>query len=494
MEKNNFTIESGETSDLFLPIEEMEQQLKKYLEENPSDMEEKAIGVVKTLHNKGYETYFAGGSVRDFLLGKKISDIDIATSATPDEIKKIFKKVSSGGNMEKYGSIRVHKGNHEFEVTTFRIEKGYKDKRRPDKVIFTSAEKDATRRDFTINGLFYDPLSYKVIDFVDGLSDLDNKVLRFIGDPNQRIEEDNLRLLRAIRFKNKFGLKYDEETWQSVVKNADLIKNVSAERIRDELTKMLMDGSRVFSLSDISESGLLKEILPEIENLKDIEQPENFHTEGDAWNHTLLSLKVIDDNFIKETEDEFGTKIKISPTLIWAVLLHDVGKPRSQRLPEKDKVERITFHGHEKIGSEIASKVLKSLRFSNDDFEHITWLIGNHMRIINLPQMREAKQKKFFLEPWFSDLLFLHKVDTQSSLPVNLDLYNQTLKLFLEAQKQPKVDVKGILNGDDLKKIGISEGPKIGRILSKIEEEILEGKIKTKDEAFKRANDFSKES
>ncbi len=284
-------------------------------------MKKTALQIVKKLQKAGHQAFWVGGCVRDILMGKTPKDFDIVTSATPDEVEKLLKKTIPVG--KKFGVMLAVENGHHFEIATFRTEKGYKDARRPDKVFWAKAEDDAKRRDFTINSLFYDPVTKKVKDFVSGQKDIKNKILRFIGPADKRIQEDHLRILRAIRFKNTLGFKFDPKAKQALQKNANLVISVSGERIRNELNKMLADSSRLQSLQDLDNLGILKHILPELENCKGAEQPPQFHSEGDVFVHTLIAVK------------NLPAKCKLS--VVWAVLLHDIGKPATWKIREHPK-------------------------------------------------------------------------------------------------------------------------------------------------------------
>jgi len=427
-----------------------------------------ALKIIKKLRNKGYQAYLAGGCVRDILIGKKPQDYDIVTSAKPEEIEAILKKTIPVG--KKFGVILAVEEGHHFEIATFRSDAGYSDGRRPDAIYFTNAQDDAKRRDFTINGLFFDPFSKKVVDYVGGQEDLKRKILRFIGSPEERIKEDNLRILRAIRFKNSLGLKYDSQTFKALQKNAYLIWNISAERLQDELNKILKDKNRFDALKDMEEIGLLKYLFPEIERLKGVLQPDLYHPEGDVFQHTLLALKHLPP--------------KAPLFLIWATLFHDLGKPDTFKV-----TDRIRFDGHAKRSLELAGEICQRLRMPKKEQQMIGWLVEYHMILSDLPKMRRAKQLKWLLDPRFKYLLALFKADVLGSVKdpkkADLSLYNQIKKLYQEAKKLPRPK-KPILTGKDIiKYLKIPQGPQIGKLLKLVEEAHLEGKIKTKKQAIK---------
>ncbi len=297
-----------------------------------------AIDLVKTLHKAGFQAYFAGGCVRDMLMGNAPKDIDIVTDALPDELEELFEHTIPIG--KQFGVIIVVQNGHHFEIATFRSDSGYSDGRRPDAVTFTTAENDAKRRDFTINGMFYDPIAEKYLDYINGLKDLKAKLIRFIGNADERIQEDHLRLLRAIRFRNQFDFQYEPDTYEAVKKYAPLIlEKVSKERIRDELNKMIMDKTLPsMAFEDMSHLGILELIIPELEKLRGCAQPMKFHKEGDVWTHTMAALDSLPPD--------------ASLLARWATLLHDIGKPDTFELKE-----RIRFNSHASMGAKIAGKI-----------------------------------------------------------------------------------------------------------------------------------------
>lgn len=435
---------------------------------------QEAVSIVEKLQKKGFTAYLAGGCVRDMLLGKEAHDFDISTSATPEEVEKIFKKTKAVG--KQFGVILVLGKTASFEVSTFRGEKEYYDKRRPSKVFWVDASEDAKRRDFTINGLFYDPIKKKVIDYVGGQDDLKNKIIRFIGNAEERINEDNLRILRAIRFKNILNFRFDKETEEALIKNASLIKNVSKERIKEELDKILTDKSRAESILDLFKFGILKHILPEIAKMKNVEHPVHFHAEGDVFDHTILALKKLPE--------------KVSKEVAWATLLHDVGKPDTFKMRPHPKYGlRATFYGHVDLGAKIADKICRRLKFSNKEREKVVFLVKEHLRHKDIMKMKIARQRKWAQHPWFPDLLLVWKADGEASYlgekgKVDLSLYQYAKKLYEEEMKRPKPP-KPLVNGFDvMKALNIPSGPKVGQILKAVEEAQLEGKIKNKKEAL----------
>ncbi|MDD5672114.1 MAG: CCA tRNA nucleotidyltransferase, partial [Candidatus Omnitrophica bacterium] len=329
-----------------------------------------AYGIVKRLAEAGYVAYFAGGCVRDDLMHECPGDYDIATSASPDDVEKLFPKTIAVG--KQFGVIIVVEGDAQFEVATFRREGSYRDGRHPSEVSFTDPEEDAKRRDFTVNGLFYDPIQNKVIDYVGGQKDLQAKIIRAIGAPDERFEEDKLRLLRAVRFASVLGFEIEPATWSAVCRRFQEIHDVSPERIRDEIVKMLTRPGADRGLDLLSRSCLLKEILPEIEAMKNIQQPPAFHPEGDVFVHTKLMLAQLKNP---------------SKELALAVLFHDVGKPPT--LAVRDG--HITFYEHAPLGARMTETIMRRLRFSNDEIETVAGCVENHMRFGDVQKMREGK-------------------------------------------------------------------------------------------------------
>ncbi len=430
-------------------------------------MEKTANKIVKKLQKAGFLAYLAGGSVRDMLMQKEPKDYDIATSATPDEIEKLLKKTIPIG--KEFGVILAIENDHHFEIATFRSDSGYSDGRRPDAIYFTSPKKDALRRDFTINGMFYDPIKNKILDFVGGEEDLKNGILRFIGNPYERIQEDKLRILRAVRFKNRFNLKYDPETSKALTKNAKFIREVSRERIGEEFNKILNDSSRIQAVEDLIDLRILEDLIPEVTALKDIPQPIKYHQEGGVLTHTLMVMQEL--------------KKDADIALIWAALLHDTGKrPTFLR-----KADRIHFDGHAEKSLEFSQEIGRRFRFNNVLKSKIGWLVENHMRIAQIIEMRLAQRIKLFMNPWFEDLLELHRCDESGSIPVDLSLYYKVKKEYekFKSEKLLTTPIKPLLNGNELiEKFNLKRGPEIGKYLNLIHEEQLEGKIKTKKAAF----------
>jgi len=442
-----------------------------------------AISIARTLHDQGYQAYLVGGCVRDLLLGREPADYDIATDATPEQVMRIFPQTYAVGAqfgvvlvpMAEDSSVTsvvdqadVNHGRHRgktVEVATFRSDIGYSDGRHPDQVRFSKdPRQDVQRRDFTINGLLLDPLKNEVLDFVGGRKDLDAGIIRAIGEPELRFAEDKLRMLRAVRFAARFGYSIEPQTSAAIQKLAPQIHQVSRERVRDELTKMLTEGQarRAFLLLD--ETGLLHELLPEIEAMKGIEQPPQFHPEGDVFVHTLLLLEKL--------------RHSCPPTLAWGALLHDVGKPPTFRVAP----DRIRFDGHVDVGVKMAEEICRRLRFSNHDTDQILALVKNHMRFAHAMQMSEATFKKFVRMPRFQEHLELHRIDCESSHG-DLTTYRFTREKIASMPPEA-VRPRPLVSGDDLIVAGYVPGPKFKEILGAVEDRQLEGMLHSGDEAM----------
>jgi poly(A) polymerase len=436
-----------------------------------------ARNIVLTLRREGHQAYFAGGCVRDLLLGVEPKDFDVATSATPDIVLKLFPKTLAVG--AHFGVILVcDAGGIATEVATFRNDGAYSDGRRPDAVRFsTEAREDVLRRDFTINGMLLDPVVFEetgdapaaTLDFVGGRDDLTVKILRAIGDPSLRFAEDKLRMLRAIRFAARLGLEIEPQTMAAIRNAAMQIGQVSCERIRDELTLMLTEGHarRAFELLDTT--GLLQQILPEATRLHGVQQPPQFHPEGDVWTHTMLLLEKLQPG--------------ASPTLAWGALLHDIGKPATYRAPNPgDPNDRIRFNGHVEVGVRIAEAVLSRLRFSNEDTAQITALVKNHMRFGDILQMRQSTLKRFLRLPRFEEHLALHYLDC-TSCHGDLTLYDFAKQQF-ETAPPEQIQPKLLVTGRDLIAVGYRPGPQFKAMLEAAEDAQLEAAVTTPEEAL----------
>jgi poly(A) polymerase len=452
-----------------------------------------ATEIVRLLRARGFQAYFNGGCVRDMLLGREPADYDVSTDATPQEVMRIFPRALAVG--AQFGVVLVpakpitteeHRGNATaVEVATFRSDIGYSDGRHPDEVRFTrDPREDVLRRDFSINGMLLDPLvtdstvsdstvsdsmtsgstAGEILDFVGGRVDLKAGIVRAIGDPRRRFAEDKLRMLRAVRFAARFEFTIEPATFAAIQELAPQIHQVSPERVSDELTKMLTEGHarRAFLLLD--ESGLLREILPEISRMKGVEQPPQFHPEGDVFVHTLLLLDKL--------------PAGCSKTLAWGALLHDVGKPATFRVAP----DRIRFDGHVDVGVKMAAEICRRLRFSNDETEQILALVDNHMRFSHVLQMNESTLKKFLRLPKFDEHLELHRMDVLSSNGF-LDAYDYARERL--ASMPPEVmRPRPLVTGDDLIAAGYEPGPRFKEILGAVEDAQLEGRVATREAAM----------
>ncbi|HEX7194474.1 MAG TPA: CCA tRNA nucleotidyltransferase [Chthoniobacterales bacterium] len=423
-----------------------------------------AVSIVRKLRQKGFIAYFAGGSVRDALLGKAPKDVDIATNARPEDVSVLFPRTIAVG--VQFGVQRVLEEGFEFEVATFRSDGRYVDGRHPLDVRFATPEEDAARRDFTINGMFYDPVDGKLIDFVGGRQDLGRGIIRAIGVPAERFSEDRLRLLRAIRFAAHLEFRLEAGTWAALNNAAKEIVAVSPERIRDELVKILEDPHRLRGFELLDQSGLLAVILPEVEGLKGCEQPEQFHPEGDVFVHTRKMLGLL------------GPEASGLQAL--AVLLHDIGKPFTRSFDATEN--RIRFNGHDRLGAEMAENVMARLRFSRQEIEVVVEAVRNHMIFKDVQQMRPAKLKRFMARPNFNVELELHRVDCAGSHG-DLENYRFLVNKREEFANEPLIPPP-LVRGDDLLRLGMTPGPRIGELLHAIQTAQLEGEIKTQSQAI----------
>jgi poly(A) polymerase len=427
---------------------------------------ELANSICNTLIREGYQAFLVGGCVRDLLLGREPEDYDVSTDATPERVISLFPESVAVG--AQFGVIIVPLDGHKVEVATFRSDIGSADGRHPERVVFTSSpEQDVQRRDFAINGLLMRHDSEKILDFVDGQTDLRAGIIRAIGEPAKRFAEDKLRMLRAVRFSARFGFQIDAETFAAIRLHAYEIGQVSAERIREELTKLLTEGAARRGMELLDESGLLKHILPEVAAMQGVEQPPQYHPEGDVWTHTLLMLE--------------GLPAGSSATLAWGVLLHDVGKPRTFR-PISETGDRIRFDGHVDVGVRMAEAICERLRFSNQDSEQILALIANHMRFKDVSRMRASTLKRFIRLPRFDEHLALHRLDCLSSHR-HLDAYN-FVRRTLEETPVEEIRPIRLLTGNDLQSLGYQPGPLFGKILRSLEDAQLEGLVRTREEAI----------
>jgi poly(A) polymerase len=427
---------------------------------------ELANSICNALIREGYQAFLVGGCVRDLLLGREPADYDLSTDATPDRVMALFPESVSVG--AQFGVIIVPRQGDQVEVATFRSDIGSADGRHPERVVFTSSpEQDVRRRDITINGLLMRHDSETIVDFVGGQTDLRAGIIRAIGEPARRFAEDKLRMLRAVRFAARFRFQIDPETLAAVQQHAHEIGQVSAERIREELTKLLTEGSARRGMELLDESGLLQHILPEVAAMQGVEQPPQYHPEGDVWTHTLLMLE--------------GLPAGSSATLAWGVLLHDVGKPRTFR-PISETGDRIRFDGHVDVGVRMAEGICERLRFSNQDREQILALIANHMRFKDVSRMRASTLKRFIRLPQFDEHLALHRLDCLSSHR-HLDAYD-FVRRTLEETPIEEMRPTRLLTGNDLQSLGYQPGPLFSKILRSLEDAQLEGLVRCRKEAI----------
>ena len=426
-------------------------------------MEKVAREIAARLRESGHIAYFAGGCVRDMVRGLTPKDYDVVTDARPEVVQTLFPRTFAVG--AHFGVIIVLEKGFQFEVATFRSDDAYVDGRHPSAVHFSSPEEDAQRRDFTINGMFYDPVAEKVIDLVGSCADIDAKLVRAIGDPARRFAEDRLRMLRAVRFATVLDYQIDKNTWDALVANASSINQISAERIRDELMRIFQSPNRVRGWDLLDASGLMRAILPELDAMKGVLQPEQFHPEGDVFVHTRLMLQVL--------------PAEVPVSLVFAVLFHDVAKPVTATV---DKTGRIRFNEHDRIGAEMTEAIMRRLRFSGAEIEATVEMVRQHMVFKDAPNMRVAKLKRFMARPTFDEELELHRVDCESSHRM-LDNYEFLLRKREEFANEPIIPPP-LVRGDDLIALGLKPGPKFGEILEAVETRQLEGTLRTREEAL----------
>jgi poly(A) polymerase len=433
---------------------------------------QEAVRMVRVLRNQGYSAYLVGGCVRDLVLGREPADYDVATSATPQQVMQIFPETYAVG--AQFGVVLVPvrrdgedgaRENYAIEVATYRSDEAYSDGRHPDRVRFSNeAQLDVQRRDFTINGLLLDPITGEVLDYVGGQEDIRRGVIRTIGVPHDRFAEDKLRMLRAVRFAARFGYEIEVATFAAIRELAAQIHQVSHERIRDEILKMLTEGRarRAFELLDAT--SLLEQVLPEVKRMQGVEQPPQFHPEGDVWVHTLMLLERL--------------PAGVSKTLALGVLLHDVGKPPTFRIAP----DRIRFDGHADVGTKMAEEICHRFRMSNEDTEQVSALVANHMRFGDVQRMKESTLKRFFRLPRFEEHLELHRLDCLSSHR-DLSLYDFARERY-DALPEGQIRPQPLITGNDLIAAGYKPGPQFKELLTAVEDAQLEGSIHSREEAL----------
>jgi putative nucleotidyltransferase with HDIG domain len=424
-----------------------------------------ANSICSTLQRNGHQALLVGGCVRDLLLEREPADYDVTTDATPERVMELFPESIAVG--AQFGVVLVPHDGLKVEVATFRSDVGYSDGRHPDRVVLSKTpEEDVQRRDFTINGLLMRHDTGEILDFVEGQADLKAGVIRAIGEADRRFAEDKLRMLRAVRFAARFEFAIEHKTFAAIRRHASAVTDVSAERLRDELTKLLTEGAARRGFELLEESWLLSMVLPEIAAMKGVPQPPQFHPEGDVWIHTLMMIE--------------GLPAGTSPTLSWGVLLHDVGKPPTFK-PASETGDRIRFDHHVNVGVRMAEAICRRYRFSNEETEQIVRLVANHMRFMDVDRMRISTLKRFVRLPHFEEHLELHRLDCLSSHR-HLDSYG-VVRRFLAETPAAEVRPPRVLTGTDLREMGYIPGPLFSEILRAVEDAQLEGQIASKQEA-----------
>lgn len=426
---------------------------------------EEAAQIIKSLRRKGFQALLAGGCVRDLIMKQLPNDFDVATSAKPEEVEALFPDVVPVG--KKFGVMLVKMGSHHYEVATFRREGPYADGRHPDWVEFAAAEEDARRRDFTINALFYDPATKKIHDYVHGEKDINEKRICAVGDARKRFAEDHLRMLRAVRFSANLDFQIEADTWAALCEMAPEIKTVSMERIRDELAKMFTRPRAGEGLKTLSECGLLFHILPEVDRMKNVAQPPDFHPEGDVFEHTVIMLNLLDHPSLE---------------LAMGVLFHDVAKPDTF----DDSTDRIRFNNHAELGAKKTEDIMRRLRFPNKVIEQVKIAVNNHMKFKDIKNMRKGRLRHFITTETFPLELELHRVDCMGSHGMldNFRLCQQEMAEMAKDELKPKP----IVTGSDLLGAGFPPGPAFKKMLQELYERQLEGEIKTKEDGVRLAH------
>lgn len=427
-------------------------------------LREAARRVVDRLQRAGFEAYWVGGCVRDMLLGQEPEDYDVATSARPEQVEALFPRTKAVGRA--FGVVRVIEGSWSIEVATFRIEVGYEDGRHPAGVYFANAREDALRRDFTVNGLFYDPIRNELHDWVGGRADLESRQIRTIGLPEDRFAEDHLRMLRAVRLAAQLGFQIETGTWEAIRRLGGLLPRISAERIRDELLKLFAPRHAARGLRMLRDSGLLAVILPELAAMVDCAQSPEHHPEGTVFDHVVRMLELM-----PPQSDRL---------LPWAILLHDVGKPLTARAdPESG---RIRFLDHEKVGEVLTRQMLERLRFPRKDIETVAFVVRHHMQFKDVPQMRKATLRHLIMRPTFGLELELHRLDCLGSHG-RLDIYEMLVRERSVMEAQPQLRPP-LVTGHDLIALGLQPGPALGRLLAELRDRQLADEITSREQAL----------
>ena len=424
-----------------------------------------ALRIVRTLRGRGFRALFAGGCVRDAIMGAQPRDYDIATDAGPEEVARLFPRTCEVG--AQFGVIRVRQDDQEYEVARFRRDAGYADGRHPDAVVFSGEREDALRRDFTINGMFYDPVDGRVVDYVGGQADIRARLIRAIGDPDRRFGEDHLRLMRAVRFSARYHYAVHDETLDAVRRLSHKVVSVSRERVRDELVRILTEGGAPLGVRMLVDLGLMRHIVPEFCALQGVPQPREFHPEGDVLSHTLIVL---------------GLMRAPSPTLARGALLHDIGKP-----PTYEVADRIRFNNHPKVGERMTREICARLRFSSDETERIALLVRDHLKFMSVRDMRPSTLKRFLRQAHFEEHLELHRLDCLGS---HGDLTNLVFcREALERIGPEEIRPDPLIDGNDLIALGHAPGPAFRPVLTAVEDAQLDGRIASREEALTLAGE-----
>jgi poly(A) polymerase len=427
------------------------------------EKEQKALEIIRRLVDAGFRAVFAGGCVRDRILGIEPKDFDIATDARPEVVQKLFDRTVAVG--AKFGVIEVVLGDDQFEVATFRADAEYLDGRRPSAVRFGAIEEDAIRRDFTIGGMFYDPIADRLIDLVGGMRDLRAGVIRAIGNPDERFEEDHLRILRAIRFAARLNFTIELATWAAMKRSAPKIVQIAAERIGDEIVMMMTEGGAACAMDLMMDSDLMQLLLPEVVEMRGCAQPENFHPEGDVYTHTRIGVAML--------------PAGCSETVAFGILLHDIAKPRCRAVIG----DKVTFYGHTDQGAVMAAEMLARLKRSRAVQERVAYLVKNHLKLCMAPRMRPATLKRMLAEDGFDELMdvaFMDAMASSSYLGFWHFCRNAMSTMTAEEIRPPR-----LIGGDDLKQLGFTPGPKFKAILKDVEDQQLDGMLATREDALK---------
>ena len=449
-----------------------------------SSMRETASEIVRRLQAAGFQAFWVGGCVRDVLLGREPQDYDIATDARPEQTEKLFPKTVPVG--KQFGVLLALEGGHEFQIATFRAEAEYQDGRRPGVVRFSDAREDAIRRDFTVNGLFFDPIANQLHDWVGGEADLRAKVIRAIGSPDERFGEDHLRMLRAIRLAAQLGFEIEASTAAAVQHHAEKIKVVSAERIREELLKLFAAPHAARGLDLLRDSGLMPHVFPELVPTMSCDQSPDHHPEGTVYNHIHLMLEHLparegaprESLGGSETHGDAGPATTLTESLPWTAILHDIAKPRTATRGENGLIH---FYGHEKVGAEMAENILQRLRFPRKQTDEIVSAVRHHMQFKDAPRMRKATLRRMLLRETFPLELELHRLDCLGSHR-RLDIYDFLREQQTHLNDRPDL-LPPLLTGDDLIALGLEPGPQMGALLHELRDKQLAEELKTADEA-----------